>query len=204
MGTSMTFYSIQNRSLSVEGLIAGLAALDKALIATEEKINERLRCLGVDDNLLIKKHDEPIVAYNESSKWLPLFQENMCADCNPSTQDIDELSRYFGAPVIAFSIFDSDVLYLSYTDSANGIAFAYERANDEELESCEVPEHPEFLEAFCDEGKHRRLRDIWESAEYYMADNRMWDMCEILGIDLIYVRTDIPKGYSLIQPNRIE
>ena len=180
MGTSMTFYSIQNRGLSVEDLIAGLAALDKTLIATEEKINERLRRLGVDNKMLIRRHDNPFVAFCESSKWLPMFQEGMCAGCNASNHDMAGLSRCFNAPVISFSIFDSDILYLSYSDEANGIAFDYVKPNSSELDGCDTPvyseSYPEFLQILCDESQHQRLRYIWESAEYYMADNRYYNL----------------------------
>jgi len=112
----------------------------------------------------------------------------------PTGFDADGLGR----------LFDSDVLFLSYSDKANNISYDYAKANEDEIleffgmddEYCS--DFPEFLLAYCDEKDYQKLRGIWDSKDYILADDRMRGICELIGVKVLYEFDDVPDGYKTI------
>ena len=131
------------------------------------------------------------------AKWLPLFEENFCGSA--SSLDAGVISEIFGTPVLAFSIFDSDILFVSYRDPEKAIRVDYAKPNFEEFEEYDdrlyKAEFPQFLCAYGDE---QLLREIWEGEEVF-ADDRMLKLCEVIGAQVLYVAEELPEGYERVE-----
>ena len=97
---------------------------------------------------------------------------------------------------------DSDILFVTYCDAARGIDKSYLCPNSphtEEAYGFEEDDYihslPEFMLEF---GDWARLRAAWEE-EVVFADDRMYNLCEILGIrPIAFERDNIPQGYRAI------
>ena len=203
MGTSMAFYNIQNKGFSEESLREGLSKINEEVSNRNAAIYEHHNSIGISPFSTTNRAHSAVIAFCETSKWLPMFEENLCEGYNAISKDTTRFSEIFGAPVIAFSLFDSDVLFVSYSDAEKGVAYDYERSNfgDEEDDDASeygpyIPGYPEFLQALCKEDNRDRLRDIWASTEYVFADDKMADICDLLGMSVIYDGAEMPEGYA--------
>ncbi len=140
----------------------------------------------------------PVLAYRSDARWLPLFEETLCEGCTASSRDTERLARKFGAPVLAFSIFDSDILFLSYSDPGRGFRADFAQPNfDEAQEMIDEPyrmEFPAFLCAYADE---EALRKVWEGEEVF-ADDRMHKLCQLIGAEVLYDSVELPQGFQPI------
>lgn len=141
----------------------------------------------------------PVLAWRADARWLPFFEENLCDGYNASSRDAEGLAKAFGAPVLAFSIFDSDILFLSYADPERRLGLDFAKADFEEAEemidSLFQTEFPQFL---CAWGEEETLREIWEGEEVF-ADDRMAKLCEVIGAKVLYDGQDLPEGYERIE-----
>lgn len=135
------------------------------------------------------------LACRPDARWLPLFEERLCEGYTASSRDTDRLARQFSAPVLAFSIFDSDILFVSYSDPENDIRVDYAKPNWEGFEEYDMDlyqeEFPAFLCAYADEAA---LREAWEGEEVF-ADDRMHKLCGLIGAQVLYDSQDLPEGF---------
>lgn len=216
MGTSMAFYWLENRNLTPDGIREKLPLLKKASEGKNNAMADFLmgmarQQLGVEQlpeevyNICSAfSHSSSAVtaAFAEDAKWIPIFEANMCEGFNASSRDTDRLAELFGVPVLAFSIFDSDVLMVSYSDCERGVKANFAKPNFPEMEEfdtdCYRTEFPEFIRAYCTADKQERLMEIWNSEEYTFADDRMIDICELVGAQAIYSGEELPEGFLKI------
>ncbi len=103
---------------------------------------------------------------------------------------------------------DSDVLFASYRDKEKGTAADCARPNcpgrEEELYDTEryKAEFPAFLLEYCRETDHERLRRIWDSREYACAEDRMEDICRLMGAEVIYGPGSMPEGFEVLKAQK--
>lgn len=177
MGTTRSFIVVQNKDFSLKD------------------IKTRINALSM-------RH-KAVVAYNENSKWLPYFETTLCDGNIVLIEDIKKLSQILEAPILAFAIFDSDYLYLSYCDASHEISFNHVKPNIEEIGEEDAifdysTDFPEFLFAFCSSDESDRLRDVWNDTEVVFADDRMHDICELIGATVIYDENDIEGEFQAV------
>ncbi len=164
----------------------------------EEYINMAIR-IGMAGNI------EPVVAYREGVRLLPCFDINLCEGYTASSRDNAMLSRTFEAPVLSFSVMDSDILSVSCSDAQKGVEIDCVRANipgmEEEMCDMEIyrTDFPSFLLEYCSEGERGKLREIWESREYVLAEEKMEDIGRLIGAEFMYGWDDNPEGYEVLE-----
>lgn len=175
MGTSQSFYNILGTDLTQTQIKNGL---------------EKQQIQG------------PVaLARSDASPWLLLFEENLCEGYTASSEDARKISEAFDAPVAAFALFDSDVLYVSYADHKNSILFDCEKPNGEEIEEEDAAlyeaDFPAFLYEYCREEDQQKLRDIWAAPDYVFADDRLRDLCKVLHMETLFSAAErhLPKGF---------
>lgn len=140
-----------------------------------------------------------VLAYRPDAKWLPLFEENLCEGYNASSRDAGKLAKTFGAPVLAFSIFDSDILFVSYAAPEKGISVDYAKPNFEGFEEYDMDQYQEaFPQFLCVYGEETALRDAWKGEEVF-ADDRMAKLCELIGAQVLYDSSELPQGFQWIE-----
>lgn len=141
----------------------------------------------------------PMIGYCENAPWLPFFDVAKCEGYNASSKDARRLSKAFGTPVLAISIFDSDILLVSYSDAAKKIDYDYAKPNIEGMEEYDTglfqTEFPQFLVDFCPDGSEEKLKEIWNGDEVF-ADDRMYKLGEVLG--LAPINAKVPEGFEVI------
>ena len=62
-------------------------------------------------------------------------------------------------------------------------------------------EFPEILFKYCHEDVHKKLKDIWDSKSYDFADDRMRDICGLIGVAALFNSNEIPEGYKPLFAN---
>lgn len=211
MGTTMSFYYIKNQGFSRGQLreIMGRSFPKKddelffdslKLLLGDEKAEILKAQMEPDDPSLFEEGlPSPMVAYRLDAPWLPFFEERLCEGYNASSRDACCLSRNFKAPVLAFSLFDSDLLLVSYGDAAQDIRYDYAKPNFEEMEEFDTElykaEFPWFLAELCPGVSEDALREIWDAEEDF-ADDRMEKLCAALRMVPIY--DCVPDGFEPI------
>lgn len=228
MGTTMAFYHIRNDGLDRErlqgimgrsfgGRKGGKSEIDRlAKVLAEhmgEDMAEQFRGWMELAQQEIKKDQEryggmmfsrpelpsPMVAYRPDAAWLPFFEVDTCEGYNASSRDARKLSKLFGAPVLAFSIFDSDILMVSYSDAAEKVEYNFAKPNIEGMEEYDTQlfqnELPAFLLDLCPALTKEKLTEIWEADEVF-ADDRMYKLGEVLGLSPI--NGEVPEGFEVI------
>jgi hypothetical protein len=180
MGVTMAFYIIRNEGLTLESIKSGLQA-----------ISEKRK---------LKAAEGLFAAYKESSGWFALFELRLCEGYCASGRDTDYLSGVFSSDAVAFSVFDSDVLFVSYSRFSDKSTFNHAKPNDEDYEEYDSDmydtDFPEFLVPFCPAHDREKLAEIWRSEEYYAAEDRMMDICELIGVPVIDEQSEMPDGYE--------
>ncbi len=217
MGTTMAYYYIKNDGFDREGLQAALGSLSgrESASAKFEKmmiglVGEEMFRQAQQQVQATQQHFDsvfgarpklpsPMVAYRPDAAWLPFFDVDVCEGYNATSRDARKLSKVFGAPVLAFSIFDSDILMVSYCDAAKGVRYDCARPNMEGMEEYDTQtfrnERPAFLLELCPALTREKLTEIWEGDEVF-ADDRMDKLGEVLGLSP--VSGMIPEGFEVI------
>lgn len=218
MGTTMAFYHIRNDGFDRGRLRVGLgkiageesdsARAEKMLI---ELVGEEMFRQAEREVEATRQHfnsifgarpelPSPMIAYRPDATWLPFFDVDICEGCDVSSRDARKLSKIFGAPVLALSILDSDILYLSYSDAAKNLVYDYIKPNvDGMMEAYDVEQSqaalPSFLLELCPALTEEKLTEIWEADEVF-ADNRMYKLGEVMGLSPIFM--EVPEGFEVI------
>lgn len=218
MGTSMAFYHVKNQGFTREKLheimTRSFQGQDQRTIVDdifenirkfdgEEALREYKRIW--EQTIQTDKSFSSVIGYRPDAPWLPFFDTGMCDGYNASSMDARRLSKIFGAPVIAFSIFDSDILMVSYSDAEKNIDHDYAKPNWEGMEEYDTElfrtDIPEFLLFLCPGLTREKLTEIWEGEEVF-ADERMGKLCKALKMFPIYQADSIPDGFEAIQADQ--
>lgn len=218
MGTTMTFYHIRNDGLDRERLQSGLkevAGEERASSARFEKMmigfmgEEMFRQVEREVKATQQHFDSifgerpklpsPMIGYRPDAAWLPFFSVDICEGRTASSKDARKLSKLFGVPVLALSIFDSDILFVSYSDAAKGVEYDFAKPPYEEYEEYDAElystQFPQFLIQLCPALTEEKLTEIWEADEVF-ADDRIYKLGEILGLSPI--NGEVPEGFEVI------
>lgn len=221
MGTTMTYIQLKNRGFTREELQACMDALfrekkrEQRPLEDLERGMEALKGakLTLKDRAILKllhgameREDKgPQVGFRGEAPWLPFWHTGMCEGAVRSSRNLRRLSEAFGTPVLAFALFDSDVLFVSYRDNATGEAYDYAKPNYEGYDEYDHETYrtgfPEFLAALCPPGSRPRLEEIWSGEEVF-ADDRMHKLLELLEAKVIDPEAECyPEGFHLIGRN---
>jgi len=179
-------------------------------IAFKNTFNPETQGLPRWIKLLVSKHEKqnslnrsPVIAYNKTAKWFPFFEANLCEGSIATMDDLKMLSRIFGVPVLAFSVFDSDVLLVSFADQENMVGYNHTKPNISVFQALDVDDYstdfPAFLLDFCDKNDYKKLTEIWNSSHYIFAEDRLTDICAMLGISVLYNDRDAPDGFYIVE-----
>lgn len=223
MGTTMTYIQLKNRGFArqelqacMDGLFSGKAREQPPLQELERRM-EALKgeTLTLKDRVILKilrcamkREDKGAkgtqVAFRPDAPWLPFWHTGMCEGSVRSSRDLRRLSEAFGTPVLAFALFDSDVLFASYLDGAADEAYDCAKPNWEGYEEYDAETYrlgfPEFLARLCPPEERERLRAVWDGEEDF-ADDRMWKLMELLGMEVIDPKAErFPKGFQRVIP----
>ena len=225
MGTTMSYIQLKNRGFTKEELqeclnvlygekekgAPPLQDLERGMEAlTGKALTEKDRTLlHFLHSLTGEEQDKrPQMAFRTDAPWLPLWQTWLCDGVIVSSGDLGALSKTFRTPVLAFALFDSDVLFASYRDEATGEAYDYARLPFEDYEEYDDEVYqlgfPAFLADLCPPERREELRTAWETDEEYevFADDRMWKLMELLGMEGIDPGAEqFPAGFVQIIPN---
>lgn len=226
MGTTMTYIQLQNRGFTrqelqerMDALFSGKAQEPRPLEELERGM-EALKGakLTLKDRAILRllhgameREDEgakgPQAGFRPDAAWLPFYQTRLCDGSIQSSRDLGRLSEAFGTPVLAFALFDSDVLFVSYRDNAAGAAYDYARLPFEAYEEYDGEVYrlgfPEFLASLCPPDRREELRRIWEedNKDDVFADDRMWKLMDLLGMEAIDpAAKKFPGGFEKVVP----
>lgn len=203
MGTTMSFVYLENQGFS-------RAALEEKMQALPPKYRQSNpfdALQGVLPPEFMRQFaelpaDQTMLAYSQGAQWLPFYNVNLCDGNITSSQQLKSLSACFGAPVLAFALFDSDILFVSYCDAQRETALDYAKPNDEAFEEYDPddyqPAFPEFLCAFCTAENAEKLRETWDAEEMVFADDRLALLLQLLGAPLVYDSKEPIPGYEKI------
>lgn len=224
MGTTMTYIQLKNRGFTREELQGCMDALFSGKKREPRPLEELERGMAalkgskltLKDRAILKmlhgvmeREDKgPQVGFRADAAWLPFWHTGVCDGSIRSSRNLRKLSEAFGTPVLAFALFDSDVLFVSYRDDAAGDAYDYARLPWEGYEEYDDETYrlgfPEFLTDLCPPERREELRTVWETdrEDDVFADDRMWRLMEVLGMDAIDGRAGVfPEGYEAVEPN---
>lgn len=217
MGTTRAFYHIRN-----DGLDRGRLQAELEKIAGKESASAKFEKMMIDlvgeemfrkakqETKATKQHFDsifgarpelpsPMIAYRPDAPWLPFFEADTCEGYNASSRDARRLSKLFGAPVLAFSIYDSDILMVSYSDAAKDVKYDCAKPNVEGMEEYDAnifrTELPTFLLELCPALTAEKLMEVWDGDEVF-ADDRMDKLDKLLGLSPIFAK--IPEGFEVI------
>lgn len=223
MGTTMAFYHIRNDGLDRERLQSGLkevAGEERASSARFEKmminlVGEEMFRQAQQETEATQQHFDsifgarpklpsPMIGYRPDAPWLPLFGEHLCEGYNASSRDARKLSKTFGAPVLALSVFDSDILFVSYSDAAKGVEYDFAKPPCEGYEEYDTElystQFPQFLTQLCPALTEEKLTEIWEADEVF-ADDQMYKLGEVMGLTPIFA--EVPEGFEVITADQL-
>ena len=217
MGTTMAYYHIRNDGLDRERLRTGLGKIagEESASARFEKmminlVGEEMFRQAQRETEATQRHFDsifgarpklpsPMIAYRPDAAWLPFFNVDICEGRTASSRDARKLSRLFCAPVLALSVYDSDILLVSYSDAAKGVEYDFAKPPCEGYEEYDAElystQFPQFLTQLCPALTEEKLAEIWEADEVF-ADDRMYKLEEILGLSPIDV--EVPEGFEVI------
>lgn len=197
MGTTRSFYNILNKGFSYEVLLSKMKQFPSpanSKIKSENGREQPYFNKFFHELNQIQKNNA-VIAFKNSATWLPFFKQSLCEGYIASREDVEKLSHIFSAPVLAFAIFDSDVLSLLYSDAEQNIFHCYTKPNYDFDTDWHSTGFPEFLLPFC---KQDGLKEIWEFSGEVFADDRMHKICAVLQTQVLYNYDDIPKSYQAV------
>lgn len=148
--------------------------------------------------------DNAVLAWNPDAKWLPYSDDSFYGTFSVDLDGAKRLSKKLDAPILIFSIFDSDVLFLYYCDAKAGVLESRAKSNvgpawsvfvEDPAEANFFPSEdlPDFLLPFCDE---KKLKEVWERDDYIFADDRLTDLCKLLNSEPIEDFDNLPEGFE--------
>ncbi len=127
------------------------------------------------------------VAYREDARWLPVFIEWYCEWNFVESGQLKRFSERFSAPVLGFSVQDSDALFVSYFDATNGTGHDFVKTNYDDFEEYDtevyLSQFPDFLADFCSGGQLMEVRKVWD-ADFVFAEDRMFELGQLLGMEV--------------------
>lgn len=141
------------------------------------------------------------LGYRADMDWLPCFEADLCEGNIMGSRMCADYSTLFGAPVLSFALFDSDVLYLSCADQRTGVKWDYAKANFEDEEGYTegyTQAFPKELLTLFPESDGETLRAVWDREEEVFADDRMCDLLRCLGLPAVYGAEEFPDGYQVL------
>jgi hypothetical protein len=223
MGTTQAFYTVKNKGFSISELnekvnslaMQGKAKTDQVFKRLEQSMGHDIFKQATDkynetraffDDIFgwnrQAKTNSTVIAYNETKSWLPFYEETLCDSNIASINDLRRLNDLFDAPILTFSLFDSDVLFISYIDQKHNILFNYAKLPFEgygEYDSSVFStDFPEFLKDYCNDHNYQKLQDIWFLEKMFCAEDILYDICDLLNIDTMFDAEDIPEDYEPI------
>lgn len=224
MGTTMTYIQLKNRGFTREELQSCMDALFRGKKREQRPIEDLERGMEALEGTKLTMKDRailhllhgamergdkgPQLGFRGDADWLPFWHTGVCEGSVRSSRNLRKLSEAFQTPVLAFALFDSDVLFVSYRDDATGAAYDYARLPpwegyeeyDQEIYQLGFPE---FLADLCPPERREELRAVWEtdSEDDVFADDRMWRLMELLGMEAIDPEAEqFPEGFERICP----
>lgn len=226
MGTTMSFIQLKNRGFTKKELQGCMDAFFSGKAQEQRPLEELERGmealkgakLTLKDRAVLKllhgameREDKgakgPQAGFRPEAQWLPFWHTRMCEGSIQSSRNLRRLSEVFQTPVLAFALFDSDVLFVSYRDNAAGEAYDYARLPFEDYEEYDDTVYqlgfPEFLAQLCPPDRREELRRIWEedNEDDVFADDRMWRLMELLEMEVIDPEAgQFPEGFLRVTP----
>ena len=101
-----------------------------------------------DDSL-----DSPTIRYQENAKWRLFYDEDVWEGYIALHENAMQLSIICSTPVLAFSVFDSDILFVSYADTNKNIHYNYAKPNIDGYDEFDIDLYKtafsRFLLDFC-------------------------------------------------------
>ena len=221
MGTTRSFLLLQNREYTREELercsvLRGEARPNRpAVDIFSQFLNSNfVRQMPPEAQEIMRQMDKSgqdnraVIAFQPEARWLPYFETWLCDGNIVSSEDLQEVSEQFGTSVLAFAIFDSDILFVSYCDAERRVFYDFVKPNYSEMEEYDTEVYQEGLPSFLlsldgednvqQMGDLQRLKDIWDEEDMVFADDRMHNLLQFLGMQVIYDENDIPEGFARI------
>lgn len=214
MGTTRSFLLLKNRGFIREELEQSLPRHMAREEAGAQEARRRMgQALGLDkdglallDMLEMFTQSHGVIAFREDARWLPYFITGLCDGHIVSSEELEGTSEQFRTPVLAFALFDSDDLFVSYCDAAEQTFYDYAKPAFPEFKEYDTEVYQEGLPMFLlslDGGDNiqrmediQRLKNIWdEKNEDLDADDRMHNLLKFLDMQVIYDENDIPEGF---------
>lgn len=207
MGTTYSWYYVKNQGQTREDIRAGVAKLPKSAVdpALEfltrrvvleiqkhldeippEQLTPQLREQAAAQIRKMERGDAAYAAFRPDAPFFPVFATQICEGYNSSFRDCKGLYKIFRAPVLAFSVYDSDIAFVSFFDGKAGWDFArapegYEEY-DEELYSSAFPD---FLLELCPSESRDEVRSVWDDPSCVFADDKVTEITGILGVPML-------------------
>lgn len=137
--------------------------------------------------------------YNPDAPFFPFMDEGICKGNVVGWEETRFHSGEWGVPLLTFSIFDGDILYVSYADALRNVVYAHAKEKVDCYRLDESPDPPYFLLEFFPGVSREKLEEIW-SGEYVFCDDRLTELAALLGLPSSPVdeKRDIP-GYETIR-----
>ncbi len=202
MGTTYSWYYVKNQGQTREDLRAGVAKLPKDALdpaaesLTRRVVDELLKRLETLPPQLreqaeaqirkMESGDTVYAAYKQDALFFPVFATHLCEGYNAGSRDCESLYKIFRAPVLAFSVFDSDAAFVSFFDGRARGDFARVPEGYEEYDS----EHysaafPDFLLELCPPESRDEVRRIWDDPDWVFADDKVSEITRLLGVPML-------------------
>lgn len=176
-------------------------------LKNQKGVLERARAI-----ILQNSEKEQALYYDKNAKWLPFFDVHLCEGNIACREELLNLSVQFQTPILAFSIYDGDALFVLYCDGKAKIDYGYVKPDFEEFQEfdkeCYSTEFPEFLLKFTGKSKQKQLYEIWNQKEdeggNFFALDRMKKLAELFGLPIIYDADDDLSGYERVKNPKTE
>jgi hypothetical protein len=221
MGTTRSFLLLKNRGFTREELehCSALRSEERPNRPAVEIFSQFLnsnfvRQMPPETQELMRQMDKSgqdnraVIAFQPGTRWLPYFETWLCDGNIVSSEDLQEVSEQFGTAVLAFAVFDSDILFISYCDAEQQVFYDFVKPNYPEIEEYDTEIYQEGLPAFLlsldkednvqQMGDLQRLKDIWDEEDMVFADDRMHNILQFLGMQVICDENDIPESFTRI------
>lgn len=199
MGTNMAFLFIQNKGLARD-------ALAQKMQSVTPRGPSPLSCFarGLDPNQRLAQDApgnpsrNPFLAYASEARWLPYFDEGLCMGGILDERDLNALSNLFGAPILAFSIYDSDAVELFFCDAQTRTTYDYGTSlcpgmidfEDGCSQAC-----PLFLAGLLGV-EEAQIQAAWNQEDLVFADDIMTEILEIMGAPAVFDASEDLSGYE--------
>ena len=193
MGASYSLLYLRNRGFSQDNL--------KELVTGYNNLSaEEAGYSGADAKFYQEKSAS--IIYNADAEWLQLYDDAMSDGYIASVIDMQVLAKHFGTTVLSFSVFDSDIINISYYDPVGDFYRDTEVSNvsfdDDDDGDADISQLPDFMLKLCSDDKHNRLCEILYVDECVFVEEKLQAMCELLGLTEVYDLDELPPQYQII------